>query len=127
MPSIRELGGAGWAAGGLEVNCCLAERAALGVLHASGLGPKTVDLPNQHEDDQGDDQKIDGGVDEQAVIEGGGACLPCRSQGGISLVPQADKQVAEIDLAGDQPERRHDDVRDQRIYDLAEGSPDNDS
>lgn len=83
-----------------------------------------VDRFDHQEDSPRDDDELDQDGDEIAVVQGrrGGGLRG--SQVGIARAIEADKQLAEIDFAEDEAERRHDDVVDDGGDDFPESRTD---
>src|SRR5210317_1469888 len=63
-----------------------------------------VDPLDQHEDSEGNDDKVDHSVDEDAVVE----------RGGTLAFAEGQRQIAEAHASHDHPDRRHDDIGYQR-------------
>lgn len=82
---------------------------------------------DDEEDGDGDDQKVDDGVEEVAVIDGNGTGLLGFRQRGIMRSGQADEEVGKIDSAEEFADRGHDDVRHQGGDDFAESTANDDS
>jgi len=80
---------------------------------------QAVDGLDHHEERERNDQELEHRLNERAVFEehrqtfGTGADLH--------------REIREVDAADRKPDRRHDDVRDQGIHDLAEGAADHDA
>ena len=76
-----------------------------------------MDLTEYQEDDERDDDERDHGVDEHAVIESRHAGILCGLQARGVLSREVDEEIVEIDPTEEQPDRRHQDVLDQRVDD----------
>jgi hypothetical protein len=66
-------------------------------------------------------------VGEQRDIHGRGAGLPCRRERIVMLAVERDEDAAEVHAAGEDANRRHDAVVDQRPDDGGEGGADDDA
>lgn len=91
-----------------------------------------VDALDHQEDGKGDDDEVDDVGGEQAVIPGDhpGDLLSLEQRGAnchLFCTLDHDEQVAEIHIAQQETNGRHEDVVDQRADDLAEGRADDDA
>ena len=85
-----------------------------------------IDTFYYHKNREGNDQKLDHGLDKGAVSENGSRCLRCL-QGGVGLAVQGDEKIGKVNLSGGDADDRHKDIVYQGIDDVAEGSADNDT
>lgn len=85
-----------------------------------------IDAFYYHKNREGNDQKLDHGLDKGAVSENGSRCLRCL-QGGVGLAVQGDEKIGKVNFSGGDADDRHKDVVYQEIDDVAEGSADNDT
>ena len=86
------------------------------VIGAAGRSAfKTIDLLYQQKDRKRHDQKVDQRIDEQAVIKRCGIGLLCLCESGIRRAGKVDEKTAEINLAQQQSDRRHDNILDQEV------------
>jgi len=88
---------------------------------------KPIDLSDQHENSKRNDNEINYGIDEYAVVD----CGDARSFGGfqrrILLRGQADEKVAEIDIAHQFPNGRRQKVGNKRCNDFSKRRADYDA
>ena len=87
---------------------------------------------DQNEHRPRDNDEADDVIDERAVIDSHGACVPRLLERRvrprcIRSCPQYHEQVREVDVSEQEPDRRHDDVIDERLHDRAERSADDDA
>ena len=85
---------------------------------------QAVDLTDEEEGDKGHNQKIEDGIDEEAIIQG-------RCSGGFGLgdcfvmpIGQIEEEVIEIQASQQKSDGGHEDVVDEGRDDFAEGSAD---
>ncbi len=107
------------AAPGLERDCHHAFRAFFGRGRRGRsffLLLQAIHGPHDHEHGKGNDDKIDHGIDKDAVLD--------RDH---RLILEIERQVAEIDAAGEQTHGRHDHVIHQRADNAAKGRADDDA
>jgi len=103
-------------------------RAAVGTFLCPGGGGyflmafHPVNLLDQKEKSERDDHEIDNRVDKYSIIQSRRAGCFCFRKSGKTLPGKIDEKAAEIDLAQKQPERRHENVVDQRSNDASERS-----
>ena len=83
-----------------------------------------VDLLDEQKDREGDDQKIQNIVKEDAVIQRRRARRFGRGNTRIVFARKVNEQIREIDSAQRQSDRRHQDVLDERGDNLAERGAD---
>jgi len=135
---LGQLAGAMGAAGSLDGDLTAAEGAFLGGgssgggrsggLFSSLLG--LVDRFDEEEDAQSDEEEINDGLDESAVIQGGAAGFHSLLDGGEAFssdtvgVLDDGEHAGNAAGTGDQADERHDHISDQRGNDLAEGTAD---
>src|SRR5215467_4822688 len=84
------------------------------------LREEAIDLLDQEEDGERDDDEIDHRVQEHAVVQRGRSGGLRGSERRERLPGQADEEVLEVHAAEEPPDRRHDDVVDERGDDRAE-------
>ena len=90
------------------------------------LPVKAVDGFDKAEDRKGDDEEVQNGGEEGAVMDGnGGAHLT--AAGVIHRLPQHPLPLGEVRAAGEQGEQGHQDVVDQGGGNFAEGAADDDA
>src|SRR6476646_763925 len=87
------------------------------------LTAKLVHGLNHHEQDESHDQEGDHIVDEQADIHGRGAGVSGHSERVVMFAVQRNEDAAEINAAGDDADRRHDNVVDQRLQMVENAAP----
>lgn len=83
------------------------------------FGSQFVDELDAHENGEGDDGEVDHRLNKLAVHDGDFGRI-----GGLVRVLQNDRQLAEVDSADENAQRRHDDIVNQRRSDFAEGTTD---
>jgi hypothetical protein len=84
-----------------------------------------IDQPYDQENDEGDDQKINDRVDEQAVVYGSCTSLLCFGQTGVVASGQIEKKIGKVNPTQQHTDRWHHDVVDQRGHNRAECSANN--
>ena len=87
----------------------------------------TVDRADQQEDGERHNDEADHGVDENTDINGRRTGFLGGSECFKIAIGQVVEEIAEIDIAKQDSNWRHDDVGDQRRDDFAERSADNDT
>ena len=100
-------------------------RAVFGGDRCGGLGHPAIDGADNEKNGKSDDQKIDDGVDEIAVIERRRAGGLGGGEGVERLVAEVDKEIGEINAAKDAAERRHQHIVDERGNYFPESGADN--
>lgn len=95
------------------------------------ISSESVDCPHKKEDREGDEDEIDDRVDEGPEVHRHCPCCLCLSDGFVwrrcLALFQDQKDICKIDVAENQSDGRHDDVRDERIYDRPESCADDDA
>ena len=131
LNGLRELRGAVRAARGVDGDLTLAVGADLRFRRfRSGrfLFPaKRHDLLYKEEDHKRHDQKIEHLREERAVLEHRRTRGLRFGERGVGIPVEREKEIAEVDPAGQHADERHDDVVDERRYDLPERAADNDA
>src|SRR6476659_7611153 len=87
------------------------------------LAAELVHGLDHHEQDESHDQEADHIADEQADIHGRGAGVSGHSERVVMFAVQRNEDAAEINAAGDDADRRHDNVVDQRLQMVENAAP----
>src|SRR6478752_9033650 len=87
------------------------------------LTVKLVHGLDHHEQDENHDHEADHIVDEQADIHGRGAGVSGHSERVVMFAVQRNEDAAEINAAGDDADRRHDNVVQRRLQMVENAAP----
>src|SRR6267142_3683318 len=122
----RDLRGAVRAASCLDRDRHRALRALARGRRRWGRALEPVRLAHDEKDGEGHEDEVDDRVDEHAVVQRGRAVRLGRGQRRIGPPREADEEIAEVDAAECEAERRHQQVVHERGHDGAEGHAEDD-
>ena len=100
---------------------------SVGSAGAGGLMKSLLAAWTDQVDDESDNQKIDDAVEKKTIIQGGGSGSLGIRQGFIVRSGQLMNRLLKSTFPSSRPNRGENNIRHQRVDDLGEGSPNDDT